>query len=99
MHGDASGVWVRLESTYSKGYAKCGLGVLLGLIEVDDAPRVLKFTTVVEEYNMRLAGKRGCRGRAARDVESRAPPAQIPASGITALGSYLGYLTPKRWSG
>ena len=27
------------------------------------------------------------------------PPAQIPASGITALGSYLGYVAAKRTSG
>jgi hypothetical protein len=34
-----------------------------------------------------------------RDARYRTPPAQIPASPIRALGSYLGYLTAKRTSG
>jgi len=34
-----------------------------------------------------------------RDARHRAPPAQIPAGAINALGSYLGYLTSKRTSG
>jgi hypothetical protein len=34
-----------------------------------------------------------------RDARYRAPPAQIPACAINALGSYLGYLTAIRSSG
>src|SRR5215472_9261590 len=34
-----------------------------------------------------------------RDGDCSPPPAQIPASGTTALGSYLGWVTAKRWSG
>jgi hypothetical protein len=34
-----------------------------------------------------------------RDARCRAPPAQIPASPIRALGSYLGWVTAKRTSG
>jgi hypothetical protein len=37
-----------------------------------------------------------CRGR---DRPCGRPPAQIPACGITALGSYLGWLAAKRASG
>ena len=36
--------------------------------------------------------RRQCRGRNAAELNPTAPPAQIPASGTTALGSYLGYL-------
>ena len=38
-------------------------------------------------------------GTALRPFGFGPPPAQIPASGITALGSYLGYVTAKRTSG
>src|SRR5215472_10473136 len=38
-------------------------------------------------------------GRTGRDGDCSPPPAQIPASGTTALGSYLGWVTAKRWSG
>jgi hypothetical protein len=34
-----------------------------------------------------------------RDARYRTPPAQIPASPIRALGSYLGCVTAKRTSG
>jgi hypothetical protein len=38
-------------------------------------------------------------GTALRPYGLGPPPAQIPASGITALGSYLGYVAAKRTSG
>ncbi len=34
-----------------------------------------------------------------RDAHYWAPPAQIPACAINALGSYLGCLTANRWFG
>jgi len=34
-----------------------------------------------------------------RDARHRTPPAQIRASGIPALGSYLGWVTEKRTAG
>src|SRR5208282_1146956 len=46
-----------------------------------------------------IATAAGEGGRRGRDRPCGRPPAQIPASGITALGSYHGWLAAKRCSG
>jgi hypothetical protein len=57
-----------------------------------ELPPVLRHRQLLSS---RLVQKRGLYGRG-RDHPYGRPPAQIPASGTTALGSYLGCLAKKR---
>jgi hypothetical protein len=64
----------------------------------DDNPRLIRAAAEVRR-NPAIKDDRHRRQSRGRDRPCGRPPAQIPACGITALGSYLGCVAAKRASG
>jgi hypothetical protein len=75
-------------------------GPIRSLIAIIQTRRRAGLTGESLERSAVMLGTQARRGtNRGRDARYRTPPAQIPASPIRALGSYLGCVTAKRTSG